>query len=294
MKTKLHSALIHACQKLAIGAGNIDLSPSTHADITCNVALKIASKCHMTPETCAQTLLSNIKLPDGLSASVSKEGFINFFYSDALKTKFIIELMNKTLPVFEASGVLDDAPHAARMKAWAISLGRLGCSASLAFGQTSLDKPVANQDILQFFYVSVPAHVDLHLSASTMTAELLTNPWYAIKYALSRNKRVIDGLCQQGIMSVDCINHDQWPLYSEDLLQQVMQFEWLLEQVSLSGEVFHLHGYAKNLARTIHYYYNRVTLLSTNPVVCSANLMLLQAAQRVLTNSLKLLGVNVE
>jgi arginyl-tRNA synthetase len=293
MRAELLKALGLKSQKC-----KVKVYPTAHADLTTNLPCLLAKSLKMSPDACALKLAKGLNLPLGIAhIEPTSNGLINFFFSDDYKTKLIQALMRFEVPSKNLTCSTCESPQESRILAWKISLRNFGLESllkTLYFGQTHLSQPSDALDALQFFYLQCPTHYDLKLNVEEITEASINNPWYAVNYAIKRNCGVLEALKAKGVIDSNLVSSQQWPPFSEALLAQLLRFNWLIEDIKQHGRINELFSYTKNLASTIHCYYNKLTLLNTNPIVCSANFMLLQASQRVLTGGLKLLGVNVE
>jgi arginyl-tRNA synthetase len=153
-----------------------------------------------------------------------------------------------------------------------------------------LRKEVGN-DAARFFYVlrKSDQHLDFDLDlAKSQTNE---NPVYYIQYAHARITSVLE---KWGGHEADLAAADPGPLtgtHESLLLQQLAEYPEVIETAALDYAPHAIAHYLRELAGTLHSYYNAEQFLVDDEPIKLARLALVGATRQVLRNGLALLGV---
>lgn len=151
-------------------------------------------------------------------------------------------------------------------------------------------------DACRFFYLmrshDQPLDFDLEL-AKSRTNE---NPVYYIQYAHARVASVMKQLASkglafdaaQGLASAGALTGTQ----EQAVLSALTRYPEVIEQAALSRAPHSVAHYLRELANTLHTYYNAEQFIVEDAAVRNARLALVLGVQQVLRNGLGLLGVS--
>jgi arginyl-tRNA synthetase len=151
-------------------------------------------------------------------------------------------------------------------------------------------------DACRFFYLirshDQPLDFDLEL-AKSRTNE---NPVYYIQYAHARVASVMKQLAARGL----AFDRAQGVAHAASLgsapeqavFSTLTRYPEVIEQAALSRAPHMLAHYLRELANTLHTYYNAEVFIVEDPALRNARLALVLGVQQVLRNGLALLGVS--
>ena len=151
-------------------------------------------------------------------------------------------------------------------------------------------------DAARFFYVmrKCEQHMDFDLDlAKSRSSE---NPVYYIQYAHARVCSVMNQLSDKGLTRDVERGHQHLDLltesHEEDLMTALSKYPEVVEKAALGHEPHQVAHYLRELANSLHTYYNAHVFLVDNDKLRDARLNLIESARQVLANGLKLLGVS--
>jgi arginyl-tRNA synthetase len=149
-------------------------------------------------------------------------------------------------------------------------------------------------DAARFFYVQRKSeqHMDFDLDlAKSQTNE---NPLYYVQYAHARICSVFRQASERGIV-YDLSVVGLAKLLHEDVEQQLAaKLAAFPEQIQVAADNYEPHQltyFLRELATLFHRYYNSSNFLDVEPSVRNARLAMIAACRQVLSNGLKLIGV---
>ena len=151
-------------------------------------------------------------------------------------------------------------------------------------------------DAARFFYVmrKLEQHLDFDLDLAV--SESSDNPVYYIQYAHARISSVLKQLQERQLLaeeSVGLLHTDQLVEPQEIALVLLLcRYPEMIESAAKMCEPHQVAYYLRELAQSLHSYYNAVTLLCEPYELRSARVCLLKAVRHVLQNGLHLLGVS--
>lgn len=148
------------------------------------------------------------------------------------------------------------------------------------------------KDVSRFVFISrrISSHLDFDLDA--VKKESMENPVYYIQYAHAR----IWSILERGKSAHPSAKFDSKLLNQPeeiDLLRMLEQFPFI---VRLSGsllEPYVIMQYLQDLATVFHSFYTKHRVVSDDPDLTKARLVLVDCVRTVLANGLRLLGVSL-
>jgi arginyl-tRNA synthetase len=155
------------------------------------------------------------------------------------------------------------------------------------------------QDATRFFFLmhSADTHMNFDLDLAKERSE--KNPVYYVQYAHARISSILRkaGESIRGETSVksDLRSHLELPMHPKErvLVFELLKFPDLVGEISKSYAVHHLPQYAIGLADKLHSFYDSCRVIDeSNPELTAARLELVKAAQIVLAETLRLMGVS--
>jgi arginyl-tRNA synthetase len=151
-------------------------------------------------------------------------------------------------------------------------------------------------DAARFFYITRKheQHLDFDLELAKSTSN--DNPVYYVQYAHARISSVFRQLAQknwvwnkeQGKQALSQLD----TTHEKALMRCVSRYPEVIELVAETCEPATLAYYLQDLANVFHAYYNASPFLVEDEILRDARLCLITAAQHILANGLKLLGVS--
>jgi len=292
MMSNLHQVIAKAVKKTYSLTPEFEVFRSTHADYASNVAFRCSALLSIPSMTCAQAIvvcLDHVKYLQQVACV--KPGFINFIYEKSYWTLALTDWLASPMPSIKTY----DYPYPVhdlqqqRQQAIYRCIGQL-----MDCGKVHLkgDLNRLSEAQKQFYFLHVPVQQDVVLDVALILQPAMDNPLYLMQYAYQRNAKVLSYLADMTDETID-ISCMEWSGLAFVMLKTVLDYQDIVTQAIQNNKVYLLWNHLKNLARTIHCYYNEVTLLNQCHIRRAANLMLLQAAQKVLADGLILLGVDI-
>jgi len=151
-------------------------------------------------------------------------------------------------------------------------------------------------DAARFFYVlrKCEQHMDFDLDLAKSQSS--DNPVYYIQYAHARVCSVLRQLGDKGFERNIVQGQENLALltesHEEDLMLAMAKYPEVLEKAALSHEPHQLAHFLRELANSLHTYYNAHVFLVDDEKLRDARLNLIEASKQVLANGLNLLGVS--
>lgn len=151
-------------------------------------------------------------------------------------------------------------------------------------------------DAARFFYVMRKPEQHMDFDLDLAKSESSDNPVYYIQYAHARISSVLRQLEERGLAWDEKLGLKHLDLLKEphevDLINTVSRYPEILSISSQACEPHQLAYYLRELATSLHSYYNAIQLLCEQENLRSARMCLLAAVRQVLRNGLALLGVS--
>ena len=120
------------------------------------------------------------------------------------------------------------------------------------------------------------------------------NPVYYVQYAHARICSILREAERAGIAAPDAAAADLHPLETPEerrLAKRVVTFPEMVFAAATKREPQRICAYARELAEAFHVFYGACRVLSEDARLTAARLVLVDAARRVLRNTLELAGV---
>ncbi|MCU7939715.1 MAG: arginine--tRNA ligase [gamma proteobacterium symbiont of Bathyaustriella thionipta] len=151
-------------------------------------------------------------------------------------------------------------------------------------------------DAARFFYVmrKCEQHLDFDLElAKTKSSE---NPVYYIQYAHARICSIFRQLAEKNLTYDQEMGLENLAVLAEthesDILQQLAKYPEVVDAAASQHEPHLIAHYLRELANTLHTYYNAHQFIVDDEKVRNARLVLITATRQIIKNGLALLGVS--
>ena len=152
------------------------------------------------------------------------------------------------------------------------------------------------RDAARFFFLMRKADSHLDFDIELAKKESSENPVFYVQYAHARIASIFEQALQGGLqvddVSLRDVKMERLAQPAEiELIKRVIQFSEVVEESVRELEPHRLVFYLLELAGEFHRYYNRFRVISDDPVLTKARLLLLSKVQKVIRKGLNLLGV---
>ena len=153
------------------------------------------------------------------------------------------------------------------------------------------------RDAARFFFLMRKADSHLDFDLELAKKESSDNPVFYVQYAHARIASIFDQARQGGLPVDDGLLRDvELELLTQpeeiELIRQAIQFAEVVEESVKEIEPHRLVFYLLELAGKFHRYYNRFRVISDDPALTAARLLLARNVQKVIRAGLDLLGVS--
>ena len=153
------------------------------------------------------------------------------------------------------------------------------------------------RDAARFFFLmrKSDSHLDFDLDLAKRQSS--DNPVFYVQYAHARVASIFEqarrsGLLDGGAPSATPVALERLKLGEElELIRQMVQFDDVLEDSVRELEPHRVVFYLHELAGEFHRYYNRFRVISEDPELSHARLLLVQNVQKTIRRGLEILGV---
>jgi arginyl-tRNA synthetase len=147
-------------------------------------------------------------------------------------------------------------------------------------------------DATRYYFAMNDVHTHLEFDLEKAKAKSMDNPVYYLQYAHARLSSILREAQKGGhkIMSPK----DIFLLKATDdccLMKMLLDYPDVLSEAAQSRQPHRLLGFANDLATFFHSYYHRNRVISADPTMTSARLVLVSATKVVVANILHLLGI---
>lgn len=149
-------------------------------------------------------------------------------------------------------------------------------------------------DAARFFYVLRKSEQHMDFDLDLAKSQSNENPVYYVQYAHARILSVFRQLTERGLKVPDFAASRLALLDTPEeagLLRALSRYVDVIEEAAAAREPHQIAYYMRELAGTLHSYYNAHAFLTVAPDLRDARLTLITAARHVLANGLRLLGV---
>jgi arginyl-tRNA synthetase len=151
-------------------------------------------------------------------------------------------------------------------------------------------------DAARFFYVMRKPEQHMDFDLDLAKSESSDNPVYYVQYAYARISSVLRQLQERGLSWEEAkgLAHVELLVEPQEvaLISLINHYPEVIIAAAQAYEPHQLAYYLRELAASLHSYYNAILLLCEQEDLRSARLCLLKAVQQVLKNGLQLLGVS--
>jgi arginyl-tRNA synthetase len=281
---------------------NIELVSNLNKDFgeySTNVAFKLAAKLVVKPEKVARQIVEYWgNNPSKVEIKFCDLGYINFKLAPILK----MQMLSKLIHIDK----LNIAPYIKRpedfksLQPFRYALVRHALKNLMQYTHSYNEAHLGHLKVGKCATSRKALKIDFEMLKFSCLATPLMQDWVVcdnnsfqtIKYAYERTYHVLDFLVigfdekENADSILFCLTQDELVL-----LNALIEFEDVIFMTSKTLSPQLLCKYLKNLARTIHYLYNKMTLVNGDAHKNFAIRGLLQAAQGVLSLSLQLLGL---
>lgn len=150
-------------------------------------------------------------------------------------------------------------------------------------------------DAARFFYVLRKSEQHMDFDLDLAKSQSSDNPVYYVQYAHARICSVFRQLEERGIPLPDLMGSDLALLTAPEevaLIRGLNRYTEVIEEAAAAREPHQIAYFVRELAGSVHAYYNAQAFLSAEPDLRAARLSLIAATRHVLANGLRLLGVS--
>jgi arginyl-tRNA synthetase len=151
------------------------------------------------------------------------------------------------------------------------------------------------KDASRFFLLMRSADSPLDFDLELAKQESSDNPVYYVQYAHARIASILRSAAESNIAVPAASEVDLSPIVhtSEiELIKKLIEWPELVERAATDYEPHRLTTYSTELAASFHAFYRDCRVLGESPEITTARLVLVQAAQTVLANVLKMMGIS--
>jgi len=158
------------------------------------------------------------------------------------------------------------------------------------------------KDAARFFFNlrGADTHLDFDLDLAVKQSE--ENPVYYVQYAHARISSILRQAKEQGVEvpeSGEIAPQDMEKLLSEliseaeiELIKKLADFPEVIKVAATTLSPYRITNYTMELAAAFHSFYNACRVLTEDPNLTKARLMLVKAVQQVLRNAFNILGIS--
>ncbi|OGV31402.1 MAG: arginine--tRNA ligase [Legionellales bacterium RIFCSPHIGHO2_12_FULL_35_11] len=151
-------------------------------------------------------------------------------------------------------------------------------------------------DAARFFYVMRKSEQHMDFDLNLAKSESSDNPVYYIQYAHARISSVLRQMTERalnldfekGLQAIYLLNKE----HELDLISILSRYPEIIISAAKFREPHQIAYYLRELATSLHSYYNAVQLICEDENLRSARICLLQAVRQVIRNGLDVLGVS--
>ncbi|MHB8731944.1 MAG: arginine--tRNA ligase [bacterium] len=150
------------------------------------------------------------------------------------------------------------------------------------------------RDAARFFFIMTSPSVPMDFDFALATRQSAENPVYYVQYAHARISSILREAERQGVPLPDAGRTDLLPLSTPEewsLAKRIVAMPDVVFAAGTRREPQRLCAYARELAEAFHVFYGQCRVLTGDAALTAARLVLVDAARRVLRNTLDLAGV---
>jgi arginyl-tRNA synthetase len=149
-------------------------------------------------------------------------------------------------------------------------------------------------DVARFFFLMYSPDTHMNFDLGLAEERSQKNPVYYVQYAHARIASLLQKATEEGVVldeavSLDVLTHEK----EISLIRELSRFPMLIESIARDFSVHLLPHYAISLADTLHAFYDACRVIDAEDIErTQARLALVRSAQRVLAETLRLIGVS--
>jgi arginyl-tRNA synthetase len=150
------------------------------------------------------------------------------------------------------------------------------------------------RDAARFTFLTRRHDSPLDFDLALATRQSADNPVYYVQYAHARISSILREAERQGVPRPDAERTDLFPLSTPEewsLAKRIAAMPDVVFAAGMRREPQRLCAYARELAEAFHVFYGQCRVLTEDAALTAARLILVDAARRVLRNTLDLAGV---
>lgn len=151
-------------------------------------------------------------------------------------------------------------------------------------------------DACRFFFLMRRPDAQLDFDLELAKSQAPENPVYYVQYCHARIKSIIGFASEKGINVPERFDEKLLSRLEEKeeskIIKHLGAFEELVERSALAMEPHRITFYLMELAGLFHPYYNKTRVVTDDPELTAARLLLCRAVATVVANGLALLGVS--
>jgi arginyl-tRNA synthetase len=150
------------------------------------------------------------------------------------------------------------------------------------------------RDAARFFFAMTSPAVPMDFDFALAQRQSADNPVYYVQYAHARICSILREAQRAGVEVPEAETVDLTLLTAPEewvLAKRVVMLPDVVYAAGMRREPQRLCAYARELAEALHVFYTRCRVLTDDPALSAARLSLVDAARRVLRNTLDLIGV---
>lgn len=151
------------------------------------------------------------------------------------------------------------------------------------------------RDAARFFFVMTSPSVPMDFDFALAARQSQENPVYYVQYAHARIASILREADRLGVPRPEAETTDLSPLDTSEewgLAKRIVALPDVVQAAGTRREPQRLCAYARDLAEAFHVFYGQRRVLTDDAAVTAARLVLVDAARRVLRNTLDLVGVD--
>jgi arginyl-tRNA synthetase len=149
-------------------------------------------------------------------------------------------------------------------------------------------------DVVRYFFLmrTITSHLNFDLGLAKQHSD--ENPVYYLQYGHARISSIFREAARKGYADVPADPDLELLKEPEELalIKSLLQFPELVESCAITNEPHRLADYLAGMAGLFHFFYHKHRIVTEDPSLTGARLVLCRATQIVLRNGLTILGVS--
>ena len=151
------------------------------------------------------------------------------------------------------------------------------------------------KDACRFFFLMRKADAHLDFDLELAKREAPENPVFYVQYGHARISSIMEHARDKGVEVAESAEGADLSMLGKgdlDLIKKLAVFEEIVEKSAEAMEPHRVTFYLQELAGAFHSYYNVNRVVSDDPALSGARLLLCRAVKTVIGNGLRLMGVS--